>query len=113
VVNILWSYNFIKPKHLDKHLLFFMLFTICTMVNSTNFTYLGSWKQLLKMLSQGATFKKFNSKGGTIHFAIFDFIVSLKMFFLQSRSLALKSFYSLSYFAHPPCGFWHSRKLLQ
>ncbi len=55
VVSILWSYNFIKTKTY-KHLLSFMLFIICTMVNSINFTYLGSWKQLLKMLSWGATF---------------------------------------------------------
>ncbi len=92
VVSLFQSFDFIKAK-VEKHLSSSMLPTIYTMANSTSFTYFKKLKESNRdvVTRHHILVKGFKSKGGAIHAATFDFIVSLNMLGWQSRSLALNN----------------------
>jgi len=72
--------DFIKAK-VKKHLSSSMILTICTMANSTNFTYFGKLEENTQnpFTSHHILVTRFKSKGGVIHVVAFNFIVSLNM----------------------------------
>jgi hypothetical protein len=74
------NFDFIKAK-VENHLSSSMLPTICTMANSTNFTYFRKLKESIQNVVTMCHIlvKRFKSKGDAIHVTTFDFIVSLNM----------------------------------
>jgi hypothetical protein len=81
VMNLLRSFDFIKAK-VEKHLSSSTLPIICTMTNSTNFTYSGKLETNIQdvVTSCHMRIKRLVSKGGTLQDVAFDFIVRLNMF---------------------------------
>jgi hypothetical protein len=69
------NFDFIKAK-VEKRLSSSMLPTICTMANSTNFTYFRKLKESIRNVVTRCHIlvKGFKSKGGAIHVIAFDFI---------------------------------------
>jgi hypothetical protein len=82
VINLFRSFDFIKAK-VEKHFSSSTLPTICTMANSTNFTYFEKLEENIRNVVTRCHIlvKGFKSKGGAIHVVAFDFIVSLNMFY--------------------------------
>jgi hypothetical protein len=80
VVSLFSSFEFIKAK-VEKHLSSSMLPTICTMANSTNFTYSRKLEESTRNLvpRHHILVKGFKSKEGAIHVVAFYFIVNLNM----------------------------------
>ncbi len=80
VVSLFQSFDFIKAN-VKKHLSSSTLPTICTIANSTNFTYFEKLKESTRnvVTTHHILVKGFKSKGGVIRVAAFDFIVNLNM----------------------------------
>jgi hypothetical protein len=92
VVSLFQSFDFVKAK-VEKHLSSSILPTICTIANSTSFTYFGKLEDSTQNVITRCHIlvKGFKSKGSAIYTITFDFIVNLNMPCSQIRSLALSN----------------------
>lgn len=77
--DLIVEFGFIKAM-VEKQLSFYMMFIICVMANSTNFTYYRKLETNIQdvVIRHHILIKGFKSKRGTIYVVTFVFITSLK-----------------------------------